>query len=55
MNCLNILLSEDGTTAEAVAGAKKRTHDTTGVGMGVPLPLVRATPASSSLPARRGF
>ena len=41
--------------AEAVAGAEMGAYDRTGVGVGVPLPLVGAAPVSSSSPAGRGF
>ena len=53
MNCLNSLLSKDEATAEAAAAAGMGVHDTTEVGVGVPLPSVGATPASSSLPVGR--
>ena len=55
MNCLNSLLSKDGATARAVAGVGVGGRDTTGVSVGVPLPLVGAAPANSSSLAGGGF
>ena len=39
----------------AIAGAGVGAHDIMGVGMGVPLSLVGAAPASTSLLAERGL
>ena len=51
MNCLNSSVSKDGAVTGAVAGAGVGAHDTTGIGLGVPLLSVGTTPASSSSPA----
>ena len=55
MNCLNSLLFKDGATAGAVSGAGVGAQNTTGVGVGVLLSLVRVAPASSFLPLGQGF
>ena len=55
MNWLNSSLSEDGVTAGALAGGGVGARDSTGIRVGVPLPLVGAVPASLSLPVRGGF
>ena len=55
MNCLNSLLFEDSTAVEAVAGAEVEARDRTGVGMGVLLPSVGATPISLFLSMERKF
>ena len=48
MNCLNSSVFEDKAAAGAVARAGMGARDTTGVGVGVPLPSVVTAPASSS-------
>ena len=55
MNCLNSLLSEDRAAAGTVAGAGVGGRDTMGVSVGILLLLVRAAPASLSLPVGRRF
>ena len=55
MNCLNSLLSEDGSTTVAVARAQVGAWDKTGIGVGVPLPSVGAALASLFLSVGRGF
>ena len=55
MNCLNSSLSQDRAIAGAVAGAGVGARDITRVGVGVPLPSVGATPASSSLQVGGGL
>ena len=46
MNWLNSLLSEGGATVEAIATAEVGAYNIAGVGIGMPLPSVRAAPAS---------
>ena len=55
MNCLNSLLSKDGAAAKAIAKAGVGSRDTTRVGMGVPLSLIRAALANLSLPVGGEF
>ena len=55
MNCLNSSLSKDEAVAGAVARAVVGARDTTGVGVGVPLPSVGGAPASLSSPAGGGL
>ena len=55
MNCLNSSLSKDGAEAKAMAGVEVGVCYTTGVGVGVPLLLLRAAPASLFSPAGGGF
>ena len=55
MNCLNSSLFKDGASVRAVARAEVGARDTTEVGVGVPLPSVRAAPASLSLQVGKGF
>ena len=55
MNCLNSSVSKDGAEVGAIAGAGVGAHDTTGVGVGVPLSSIGAAPASLFSPAGGGF
>ena len=55
MNCLNSLLCHDRAAAGVMAGAGIKAHDSTRIGVRIPLVLIEETQASSSLPVGRGF
>ena len=52
---MNSLWSKDWATARAVARAGVGAYDTAGVGVGGPLPSIRATPTSLYLPMGGAF